>query len=222
MERPKNLKRIVAECALCFVDSGMILGIGSGTTVREFIKVLAEKKMDVVGVPTSMDTEMFMIQNRIKVMSPYEVDRIDLAVDGADSILLERNVVLKGGGGALAREKVVDYFAKKFLIIVDESKINRMVPIAVEIIPFSLFFVRKELEKYGQPYLRLSNKKLGPVITDNGNWLIDLRISMDKIDQKLEYDIKSIPGVVENGIFSREALILVSKKNGSVEEYKLK
>lgn len=222
MSKHKNLKRIVAKYALSFVESGMILGIGSGTTVREFIKILAEKKIDVVGVPSSADTEIFMIENGIKVISPYEVNKIDLAIDGADSVLLEKRIVLKGGGGALTREKIIDYYAKKFLVIVDESKINRIVPVVVEIVPFSLVFVKNRLRKYGQPRLRLSNRKLGPVITDNNNWLIDLTVPIEKISKKLEYDINNIPGVVENGIFSRNALILVSRKDGNIEEYELR
>jgi len=212
------LKKIAAEKALDFIEPGMIVGVGSGSTVKMFIEVLSQAKIDVVCVPTSIDTELMLTKYGLRIASFLEIEKIDIAIDGADSILLGKNIILKGGGGALTREKIIDYTAARLIIIVDETKINREYPVVVEIVPFAYNFVVNRLKRYGKPELRISRKKLGPVVTDNGNWLIDLHIPLEAIDGRFEKEIKLIPGVVENGIFRRDARVIIGKKDGGTRE----
>ncbi len=216
-----SLKRIVAKSAVSFVDNDMIVGVGSGSTVREFIKELSKADLRIKCVPTSHDTELLLLRHGIGIVSPLGVDHIDLAVDGADSIVLNKKVILKGGGGALTREKIVDYVASKLVIIADYSKLNRIFPIVVEIIPCAYSLIYNRLSQIGRPELRMGRSKLGPTITDNGNWLVDIHIDMKFVSKELEMEINSIPGVVENGIFHRDAYVLIARREGFVEEIKI-
>lgn len=224
MSSPHNLlflKKAVARRAFGFLEEDMVVGIGSGSTVRELIKILAENKVGVRCVPTSLDTELMLHRYRLKVEDPNSVDRIDIAIDGADSVLPDKKVILKGGGGALTREKIVDYYAERFVVIADYTKVNRFFPIVVEVLPFAFSFAIKNLKRFGEPNIRYAANKLGPVITDNGNILVDLRVDVAKISRELERRINSIPGIVENGIFSRDTIVLVANKDGAIEEIQI-
>ncbi len=211
-------KKIAAKRAIDFIEDGMIIGVGSGSTVKVFIELLSASGIRVKCVPTSLDTELALVKYGLSVVSFLEVDRIDIAVDGADSILLDKKIILKGGGGALTREKIVDYAAEKFVVIVDETKIGRRYPIVIEFIPFAYSFIARRLREWGEPVLRMADRRLGPVITDNGNWLIDLHIPPDMISGELEEKIKNIPGIVEVGIFRRNTKIIIGHKSGDIEE----
>lgn len=205
-----------------YVQDGMILGIGSGSTVREFIELLSKSDLRVKCVPTSYDTELTLRSKGFTVISLLDTQKLDLAIDGADSIFSDKRVVIKGHGGALLREKIVDYFADELVIIATEDKLERSVPVPVEVLPFAYSsFMLKELSKYGTPRLRESERKLGPVITDNGNWIVDISIHTNRISRSLEIELKTIPGVIESGIFTRNARILVARADGSVEEKKI-
>jgi len=137
-------------------------------------------------------------------------------VDGAD--IVKDHHVLKGGGGALAREKVVGYFADKLIIVLDGSKLKlESYPIVVEVLPFSYSLVMKQLEGMGaKPVLRTGGKKVGPVVSDNGNFLIDAEMEINDA-KKLEIELNQIPGVVENGIFTKFSKIIVGDEKGHKE-----
>jgi len=217
-----NLKKLVARAALEYIDDGMIIGVGSGSTVREFINLLASSRFRVKCVPTSYDTELLLRSLGLHVLLLRDVEKIDVAVDGADSVLMEKQVIIKGGGGALLREKIVDYLADEFIVIVDESKVNRRFPVPIEILPFAYSkLLLRELSRFGVPSLRLAKNKLGPVITDNGNWIIDLDIPREKISRELETILNHIPGALENGVFTRTARILIANRDGRIEEKKI-
>ena len=217
-----NLKKLVARAALEYIDDGMIIGVGSGSTVREFINLLASSRFRVKCVPTSYDTELLLRSLGLHVLLLRDVEKIDVAVDGADSVLMEKQVIIKGGGGALLREKIVDYLADEFIVIVDESKVNRRFPVPIEILPFAYSkLLLRELSRFGVPSLRLAKNKLGPVITDNGNWIIDLDIPSEKISRELETILNHIPGALENGVFTRAARILIANRDGRIEEKKI-
>jgi len=217
-----NLKKLVARAALEYIDDGMIIGVGSGSTVREFINLLASSRFRVKCVPTSYDTELLLRSLGLHVLLLRDVEKIDVAVDGADSVLMEKQVIIKGGGGALLREKIVDYLADEFIVIVDESKVNRRFPVPIEILPFAYSkLLLRELSRFGVPSLRLAKNKLGPVITDNGNWIIDLDIPSEKISRELETILNHIPGALENGVFTRAARILIANRDGRIEEKKM-
>jgi ribose 5-phosphate isomerase A len=208
-------KLIVAKEALKEIKDGMVIGLGSGSTAKLFIELLANKvkrqKLFIKCVPTSYDTEMFAIECGLDVVPLASVKKIDVAVDGADYVCKE--YAIKGGGGALAREKVVGYFAEQFIILVDSSKTKRRSKVPIEVLPFAYSTVMKELEKNKIPCsLRMSKTKLGPVITDNGNFLLDASMEIENAKEKEKW-LNSIPGVVENGIFTKFSKILVGEGN---------
>ncbi|MCR8432914.1 MAG: ribose 5-phosphate isomerase A [Candidatus Korarchaeota archaeon] len=210
---------MVANTALKYIRDGMILGIGSGSTVREFIDLLSKLSLQVKCIPTSYDTELALRSRGLNTISLLDAHKIDLAIDGADSVFLDKRVIIKGHGGAFLREKIVDYLADEFIVIITEEKLERVVPVPVEVLPFAYSkFMLNELSKYGNPQLRSARDKLGPVVTDNGNWIIDIDIQPNLISRSLEIELKSIPGVIESGVFVRDARILVARKDGKVEE----
>ncbi len=205
-----------ARAALDYIKDGMVIGLGSGTTVHEFIKLLAERIRDglrVICVPTSYNSRMLAIENGLLVTDTDAVDVIDIAIDGADKA--NEIALLKGGGGALTREKIIDYNAKEFVVIVDESKICKGVlegKVNMEVLPFAAPLVMKELKDYN-PRLRVGTGKLGPVVSDNGNFILecDMRIEDPKAMEKY---LKSIPGIIENGIFTKFSTIIVGTEDG--------
>lgn len=206
------LKEMAAKEALRLVKDGVVLGLGSGTTMRIFAKLLAKKVMEeginIIVIPTSFDIEMLSIKLGLKVASLSQYPRPDMAIDGAD-IVDERLNLIKGGGAALAREKVVDYSAREYIIIADESKLVKNIfshKIPVEVLPFSwtsvTLFLKENLEAKAE--IRMSREgKVGPITTDNGNFIIDVYIGKRGLSPaELEREVKQVPGVVEVGIFS--------------------
>ncbi len=211
-----------AEKALEFVQNGMIIGLGSGTTVKEFIKLLSKKVregMEIEIIPTSMDTHILAVEYGIKVTDLLEHPEPDICIDGADQIDSDFNLI-KGGGAALTREKIVAQASKKFVVIADESKLVEKLnmPISIEILPFALGYVKRKIENLGfRLDLRKGSGKLRPIMSDNGNIIADVHAGeIDNPDQ-LEKKLK-IPGVIENGIFLAEMVdaVVVGKKDGSV------
>ncbi len=220
-------KRAVGESAAELVRNGMIVGLGTGSTIAWTIKMLGEKVkdncLDFLGVPTSYQAESLAIASGIKLTTLSQHPALDLAIDGADQID-EMLFAIKGGGAAHTREKVVACSAKKFVIVADESKyvkrLNQSVPI--EVLPFAAPFVEKQLRDLGGvPLLREGKMKDGPVITDNGNFVIDAYfgeiVEPNGINAKLCY----IPGIVGHGIFDNiNELYLASA--GEIEVLKRK
>ncbi|ADC64376.1 ribose 5-phosphate isomerase [Ferroglobus placidus DSM 10642] len=215
------MKEIAAEKALEFVENGMILGLGSGSTVRIFVEKLGElvrkERLKVEVIPTSYDTEILAVKNGLKVSSLLEHPEPDLCVDGADQVDRKLNLI-KGGGGALTREKIVAEASKKFYVVVDESKLverlNMAIP--VEILPFAYGFVERRLKELGYNCnLRTSVRKLGPVISDNGNYIAD--VEAKEVDvEKIERDFR-VPGIIEHGVFPSEMvdLVIVGRRDGA-------
>ncbi|MFH0884079.1 MAG: ribose-5-phosphate isomerase RpiA [Candidatus Micrarchaeota archaeon] len=211
-----NAKVNAAKAALEYVKDGMCIGLGSGSTTREFIKLLGErvrKGLKVTCVTTSFDSRMLAIENGIFVTETDAIDEIDLAVDGADKVT--KTALLKGGGGALTREKIIGYNAKRFIIIVDESKVQEGVlegEVNLEVLPFAAPLVMRHLKRYN-PRIRMAKAKLGPVISDNGSFIIDCDMKLEE-PKKMEEWLKSMPGIVENGIFTRFDMIIVGNEKG--------
>ncbi|MEW6035426.1 MAG: ribose-5-phosphate isomerase RpiA [Candidatus Micrarchaeota archaeon] len=205
-----------ARAALGYVKDGMCIGLGSGTTVREFIRLLGEKVrggLKVSCVTTSFDSRMLAIECGIFVTETDAIDEIDLTVDGADKVT--KTALLKGGGGALTREKIIGYNAKRFIIIADEGKVQEGTlegEVNLEVLPFAAPLVMRALKRYN-PRIRMAKAKLGPVISDNGSFIIDCEMKLDD-PRKTEQWLKSIPGIVENGIFTRFDVIIVGSEKG--------
>ena len=207
-----------AKKALDYVRDGMTLGLGTGTTSIEFLKVLADKikndGLEIRGVPTSKGIEFKARELGIPIVFPEGVDKIDLAVDGADQCT--SSALLKGGGGALVREKIIDYTAAEFIVIVDETKVSDKLDkkTVVEVLPFAYAFVKRSLDKFGlKPRIRMLDSG-NPFISDNGNYLIDCEMVVEN-PEKVEKWIDSIPGVVENGIFTKFTRIIVGDSKGA-------
>ncbi len=209
-------KRLVAEEALKYIKDGYVVGIGTGSTVAEFINVLGKEVkngLEILGIPTSYQSMLLAIENNIKITSLNEYE-CDIAIDGADQV--NSNLILiKGGGGAHTLEKIVDYSAKRFIVIVEEKKLVEKFsfPIPIEVIPKALRVVEEELKKIGNPRLRWIENR--PFITDFGNFICDLEVKNLDNPRELEIEINSIPGVVENGIFTCPVeRVLIGSKEG--------
>ena len=225
IEKEKIKEKIGIYAAVNFIENDMIVGVGSGTTVRYFIEALAtriKEGLKVTCVATSLDTSLRLKQKKIPMIPLNYVDEIDIAVDGADSVLTKTRVLIKGGGGAHFLEKIVDYTAKKLIIIVDETKLNRVFPVPVDVYPPALNVVMKKIREMGGiPKLREVSGKLLPCISDAGNVIVDIDFPMERINKKLEKELNAIPGVIENGIFSRSCKIIIGRLTGEIEEMSL-
>ncbi len=220
----EELKRAVAKEALKFIEDDMVVGLGTGSTTSYFIEylgklIMEEELEDVYGVPTSHQSRLLAIENGIPVVSLDEVDAIDIAVDGADEVDPSLNLI-KGRGAALTMEKIIEYRAGTFLVLVDESKLverlGQRMPVPIEVIPAAWRAIAEEVEVFNATAeLRMATKKDGPVVTDNGNFILDARFHRIEDPLDLEIELNNIPGVVENGIFADIAdVVLVGTKDG--------
>lgn len=206
----KLMKQQVGKAAADRVQSGSIVGLGTGSTTAFAIQFLGERLAsgaltDIKGIPTSFQASVLAKQYGIPLTTLDEVDRIHIGIDGADEVDPQKNLI-KGGGAAHTREKVVDSLAEQFIVVVDQSKIvdklGSTFPVPVEVLPMAIAPVVKALEKLGgKPELRMGIKKDGPVITDQGNMVLDVTFSDIPNPPELEKTINNIPGVLENGIF---------------------
>jgi len=205
----ENAKKMAAIKAVKHVEDGFIVGLGSGTTVtyafQEIGKRMHEEKLHLYGVPTSYQAFLLAVQNHIPVTTLDEHHQLDIAIDGADQVDEELNMI-KGVGGALTREKIVASASKMYVIIVDETKltkklgVNQLVP--VEVLPFAMSTIARKLRILGsKSILRKAEKKLGPVVTDNGNFILDVDFGPIDNPKELNGMLKAIPGIIETGLF---------------------
>jgi ribose 5-phosphate isomerase A len=215
-----NAKRLAGEAAAELVKSGMVVGLGTGSTVAWTIKRLGERAkqegLDFYGVPTSFQAENLAINSGIKLTTLNQHPHLELAIDGADQI--DANLfVIKGGGAAHTREKVVSCSARRFVIVADESKFVEKLnwPVPVEVLPFAARLVERRLkDQGGKPVLRLGKMKDGPVITDNGNFVMDADFGVIIDPAALAAKISPIAGVVEHGIFDNLDELHLARKGG--------
>jgi ribose 5-phosphate isomerase A len=220
-----NAKINAARSAINLIPRKGALGLGSGSTVAIFAKELGrqikEDKTDIRVVPSSYQAYQLAIENNIPLTNLDLNPSLLLTVDGADEVDKSLNLT-KGGGGALFQEKVVAYASERLVIIVDESKLVERLgtkfSIPVEILPFSLGVVRRKISGMGiDPVIRQAASKMGPVVTDNGNFILDLKFPEPISNpRKVAVDLKMIPGVVETGLFVGMAdEVHVGTKDGS-------
>lgn len=209
-----ELKIKAAQAAMAFIEDDMVIGVGTGSTVNFFIKELAAIKHRIDAcVASSKATEALLRAAGIPVIDLNSVSDLPVYIDGADEVN-ERGEMIKGGGGALTREKIVANVAKQFICIVDESKIVTHLgqfPVAVEVIPMARSLVARQLVKLGgDPEYREG------FVTDNGNIILDVfNFPMNTLGT-LEDSINVIPGVVDNGLFTHRLAdkILVASASG--------
>jgi ribose 5-phosphate isomerase A len=202
-----EIKRKVGYLAAEQIKDGDVVGLGTGSTTHFFIEKLGKRIVDeelkLLGIPTSYQSFFLAKDARIQITTLEEHD-VDIAVDGADEVDPKFNLI-KGGGAAHTLEKIVDSSASKFVVIVDGSKMVDKLgnfPVPVEVIPQASRTVRDQLIKMGgSPIMRMAERKDGPVVTDNGNFIYDVKFSVDN-PKLLEVELNALPGVVENGIFT--------------------
>lgn len=201
-------KKYAGYAAAELIKDGNVVGLGTGSTTHYLIERLGqrikEEKLDILGIPTSYQTFLLAKNAGIKITTLQE-HSIHIAVDGADEVDKDLNLI-KGGGAAHTLEKIVDESAQRFVVIVDDAKIVQKLgnfPVPLEVIPHASRTVEDHVKSIeGIPALRMATRKNGPVITDNGNFVIDVKFGEIDDPSYLEKELNNIPGVVENGIFS--------------------
>lgn len=210
MDPVKLMKQEVGRAAAAQVKSGSIVGLGTGSTTAFAIQFIGERLAageitDIVGIPTSFQASVLAKKHGIPLTTLDEAPRIDIAIDGADEVDPQQNLI-KGGGAAHTREKVVDGLAERFVVVVDSSKLvdklGSTFALPVEVLPMAVAPVTRALEALGgTPELRMGVNKDGPVITDQGNMVLDVKMTGIDDPVELEKTINNIPGVLENGLF---------------------
>ncbi len=207
------------------VENKMIVGLGTGSTSRYFIEALAqrieEEKLEIKCVTSSFASQLLAREGNMPVVPIGQVQHMDLYVDGADEVDPEK-CLIKGRGGAMVQEKILASMSKKFVVIVDNSKLVKNLgekfSVPVECIPDSLNLVMLKLtELNSTPVIRIAEKKDGPVISDQGNFIIDAKFSAANDFKVLDKEINQIPGVLGHGIFVNLAHSIYTNEGDSLK-----
>lgn len=199
-------KRRAGESAAEQVENGMVVGLGTGSTAAHAIRALGKavaSGLEIQGVPTSYQSRTLAREAGIPLCT-LEEEQPDIAIDGADQLQPD-GALVKGGGAAHAREKIVDTSATHCLIVADDTKLTETLdhPIPVELLPDAVPTVKQAIQELdGNPTLRTAQRKDGPVVTDNGNLLFDCAFGSIETPETLAASLSGIPGVVEHGIFT--------------------
>jgi len=209
-----NPKQIIGEKATEYLRDGMIVGLGSGSTAywaTRKIGELVRNGLRIKGVPTSKNTEALALSENIPLVEIAGLKHIDVTIDGADEFDPQKNVI-KGGGGALLREKIVASLTDFYIIIADPAKSSGILgayPVPVEVTPFAWQVTSRQLEKLGCTVSpRMDRDQL--FVTDNKNYILDCRFNRIEQPEALAIQINGIPGVVENGLFINMARLLIT------------
>ncbi|MEJ2250167.1 MAG: ribose 5-phosphate isomerase A [Candidatus Lokiarchaeota archaeon] len=209
------------------VKTDMILGIGSGSTVvyavQRIAELIKEKQLNIKCIPTSFQSYQLIVENSLNLVSLDQYPEIDLDIDGADEIDKDLNLI-KGGGGCLVQEKIIASNSKKLIIIADFRKNSKFLGenwkkgVPIEVIPLAYVPLMKKFEKMGgKPKLRMAKAKAGPLVTDNGNFIIDVDFGIIKNPSELNKELIAIPGVVDSGFFiGMASKAYVGQKDGSL------
>jgi ribose 5-phosphate isomerase A len=209
------------------VKKNMVLGIGSGSTVVYAVKKIAElnkeNNLNLKCIPTSFQSYQLIVENGLNLVSLDQYPEIDLDIDGTDEIDKDLNLI-KGGGGCLVQEKIIASNSKKLIIVADFRKNstnlgeNWKKGIPIEVIPMAYVPIMKKLNKLkGKPILRMAQSKAGPLITDNGNFIIDVDFGIIKNPSELNKKILFIPGVIETGLFlNMTSKAYIGQKDGKI------
>jgi ribose 5-phosphate isomerase A len=227
IEDVEKAKKNAALKAAEHIKDGQVIGLGSGSTVAYAVEEIGRRinfeKIKVSAVPTSYQAFTLAVKHGIKTTTLEEHSTLDLTIDGADQVDENLNLI-KGMGGALTREKIVASASKNLIIIADYRKKAKVLgennqPLPVEVLPFATPYVTAKIREInGKPCLREGKGKVGPVVTDNGNFIIDVDFGPIKKPEKLERALKAIPGVVETGLFINMADIVYLGWSDKVEK----
>jgi len=220
-------KKAALEAVKDNIEKDMVLGIGSGSTVVYALKEIAIKnkneQLSLKCIPSSFQSSQLIIENGLPMVSLDQYPEVDLDIDGADEIDSELNLI-KGGGGCLLQEKILASNSKKLVIIADFRKKSERLGenwrngIPIEVIPMAHIAIIKRLEKLGgKPNLRKAKAKMGPLITDNGNFIIDVDFGIIETPSKLNSKLLNIPGIVDTGLFiNMVSKVYIGQKDGTV------
>ena len=218
----EEAKKQVALEAVKHVEDGFVVGLGSGSTaayvIQELGRLMRQDGLRVLGVPSSSQALLLAVHSGVPLTTLDEYPVLDLAIDGADEVD-GRLDMIKGGGGALTREKIVASAAKQVVIVADESKMVETLgsfKVPVEVLPFALATVSAGIKKLdGKPLLREGKGKVGAVVTDNGNYIVDIDFGSIDNAEELNRWLKFIPGVIETGLFIGLAdIVYLGKADG--------
>jgi ribose 5-phosphate isomerase A len=222
----EEAKKLVALEAVKHVEDGFVVGLGSGSTaaylIQEIGRLMRQDGLRVLGVPSSSQAFLLAVHSGVPLTTLDEYPVLDLAIDGADEVD-KRLDMIKGGGGALTREKIVASAAKQVVIVADETKLVEKLGtsfrVPVEVLPFALATVSAGIKKLGgKPLLRESKGKVGAVVTDNGNYIVDVDFGPIDNAEELNQRLKLIPGVIETGLFIGLAdIVYLGKKDGVIK-----
>jgi ribose 5-phosphate isomerase A len=212
-EPGSGLKELAGRHAAEYVETGMRVGLGTGSTVHHTILALGERKLDITCAATSERTRELATQLGLRVLPPDEIGHLDLTIDGADEVDRQLNLV-KGGGGAHTREKIVASMADRFIVAVDESKLVEKLGafgLPLEVLPFAPGIVGQRLLELGAT--RIARK---PTLSDNGNVLLDADFGTIEDPPALAMRLSAVPGLVEHGIFPAALVerVIVSGEEG--------
>lgn len=226
LSKMENNKKLAGEASLEFIKDGMTIGLGSGSTVNWMLKKLGERVregLDIKGIPTSLKTERMAKEFGIPLIDFSSVYKIDLAIDGADEIDPHFNLI-KGGGGSLVREKLIDIEATEFIVIADESKLVSYLgafSLPVEVLPFGWQQTLARISSLGgNPKLRMKDTEV--FISDNGNYIFDCDFGIIEEPKRLHEQLKLLVGVVETGLFVDMVRKVIVGRNNRMEIFEVK
>ncbi|RYG73714.1 ribose-5-phosphate isomerase RpiA [Lentibacillus lipolyticus] len=205
MDAKEMAKKQAGEASVRFIENGMTVGLGSGSTVYWMIRKLGRyvsEGLNVAGIPSSRQTEAWAREFGVPLTDFSQASKLDLAIDGADEVDRSWNLT-KGGGGALVREKVIAAAASQFIVIADESKLVNQLgafPLPVEVLPFGWEVTASRIAKLGaEPAIRRHESLF---VSDNGNYILDCNVGIIENPAVLHHELKQLVGVVETGIFA--------------------
>ncbi len=217
-------KEQAAQVSVEYVRDGQIVGLGSGSTATIAIRLLAErvhKGLKIRGIPTSVQSHNLALQLGIPLTTFEEYQQIDVTIDGADEFDPALNLI-KGGGGAMLREKIVASASKKLIVVTDSSKqvpVLGRFPLPIEVIGFAEPLVAEKISGMGAAVARRCDSSGNPFITDEGNHILDCRFGQIPDPRALARTLDEMPGVVEHGLFVGMASVVLMAKAGAVAEF---
>ena len=207
------------------IHDNSIIGLGSGETISKFLEFLSQSSLSISVIPSSLQIKHKAETLNLNICSDKYIPSIDITIDSADQILDSYDVMIKGGGGALVKEKILIRASKKTVIIADQNKFVKKfnIPIPIEIIPYSYYTVKNFLNKIGgTANLRYINNKNYPYITDNSNFILDTSFEKLLDVKKLDQILLSLPGVIGSGIFIENiASFFKILSTGKIDEIKV-
>lgn len=221
-EDKKGMKKDkAAESAASLVKEGMVIGLGTGSTAERVIRVLGtrikeEDDLEILGVPTSLRTEMLAVEYGVPLTTLSEHSSLDICIDGADQVDSQLNLI-KGGWGSQTREKIVSYAAKRLVICVDDEKLAEQLnkPVPLEVLPYATKVVEKQVKELGgRPVLRVDGSRGGYFVTEQGNIVIDADFGVISNPEEMNCALSSVVGSVEHGIFTNASEVHVGSEEG--------